>query len=94
MVTTSEIRTEAAFGELEELRDRPSLARRLGTFVRKQPLGTAGAVVVIVYIVVAILAPWIAPFDPVASDYSVMLQPPPLTSATFRSVFGSRGSTT
>ncbi|HET7410018.1 MAG TPA: ABC transporter permease [Paracoccaceae bacterium] len=75
-MTTSEVRTEAAFGELEELRDRPSLWKRFRGFARKQPLGTAGAFVVVLYIVVAAFAPWITPFDPVDNDYSAMFTPP------------------
>jgi peptide/nickel transport system permease protein len=76
MVTTSEVRTEAAFGTLEELRDRPSLWKRLGDFVRKQPLGTAGGIVVIIYIVLAAFAPWLTPFDPIRNDYSAMFTAP------------------
>ena len=48
MVTPSEVRTEAAFGELEELRDRPPLWKRFRTFVRKQPLGAAGGLIVVI----------------------------------------------
>lgn len=76
MVTTSEVRTEAAFGDLEELRDRPSSWKRFRAFVRKQPLGTAGGFVVLVYIVLAIFAPWLAPFPPMDNDYSAMFTPP------------------
>ena len=76
MVTTSEVRTEAAFGELEELRDRPSLWKRFRTFVRKQPLGTAGGAVVLAYIVLAIFAPWIVPFEPLANDFGVQFTAP------------------
>jgi peptide/nickel transport system permease protein len=76
MVTTSEVRTEAAFGELEELRERPSLWKRFRPIVRKPPLGTAGAVVVVGYIILAALAPWITPFPPMDNDYSAMFTPP------------------
>lgn len=76
MVTTSEVRTEAAFGELEELRDRPSLWKRFRGFVRKQPLGTAGGAVVLAYIVLAIFAPWIVPYDPLTNDFGAQFTPP------------------
>jgi peptide/nickel transport system permease protein len=76
MVTTSEVRTEAAFGELEELRDRPTIGKRFREFVRKQPLGTAGGAVVLAYIVLAIFAPWLTPFDPIRNDYSAMFTSP------------------
>ncbi len=76
MATTSEVRTEAAFGELEELRDRPSVWKRFRGFVRKQPLGTAGGAVVLAYILLAIFAPWITPYAPMDNDYSAMFTPP------------------
>jgi peptide/nickel transport system permease protein len=84
MVTTSEVRTEAAFGELEELRDRPSLWKRFRTFLRKQPLGTAGGAVVLAYIILAIFAPWITPFPPLDTDYSAMF-----TAPGFPYIFGT-----
>ena len=61
--------TDAPIDQLEELRDRPSLWKRFRTFARKQPLGTAGAAVVTLYIILAIFAPWITPFDPIANDF-------------------------
>ncbi len=74
MVTTSEVRVEAAFGEYERPRWRALAA--LGTFIRKQPLGAAGAFVVLVMIVAAVLADVIAPYNPVANDFSAMGEPP------------------
>ena len=68
--------TDISFEQLEDLRDRPSLWRRLRSFMRKQPLGTAGAVIVLIYIVVAVLAPWIAPYDPLANSYEHQFVPP------------------
>ena len=55
--------------QLEELRDRVSLFRQFTDFARKQPLGTAGGVVVIVYILMAIFAPYITGFDPTENFY-------------------------
>ncbi len=55
--------------QLEELRDRPSLFKQFTGFVRKQPLGTAGGVVVILYILRAIFAPYITGFDPTENFY-------------------------
>ena len=66
----------AAADHLEDLRDRPSLAKRLRRFARKQPLGTAGAVVVIAYIFLAIFAPWIVPYDPLTNNFMVQFTPP------------------
>ena len=36
-------------------------------FVRAQPVGAAGLVLIAILIAAAVLAPWIAPFDPVAA---------------------------
>ena len=76
MVTTSEVRTEAAFGQLEELRDRPSLWKRFRGFVRKQPLGTAGGAVVLAYVILAAFSPWITPYNPLENDFGVQFTPP------------------
>ncbi len=55
--------------QLEELRDRPGLFRQFADFARKQPLGTAGGVVVILYILMAVFAPYITGFDPTENFY-------------------------
>ena len=46
------------------------------TFVRRQPLGTVGLVVVIVAAVAGLSAEWIAPYSPTANDFAVMTEPP------------------
>ena len=45
-------------------------------FCRRRPLGAIGAAVVVVMIAVALTAPLIAPYDPVAVDFGAMLAPP------------------
>jgi len=45
-------------------------------FARRRPLGAAGAVIVIAMLAVAVLAPVIAPYDPVAVDFAAMLSAP------------------
>jgi peptide/nickel transport system permease protein len=45
-------------------------------FVRKKPLGAAGALVVVVMVIAAIFAGVLAPYDPLTTDYAAMLQPP------------------
>jgi len=45
-------------------------------FCRRRPLGALGAVVVVVMILVALTAPLIAPYDPLAVDFGAMLAPP------------------
>ena len=44
--------------------------------IKRQPLGTIGAVIVIVLITVSIFAPWITPVDPTDNDWDNMLVPP------------------
>ena len=45
-------------------------------FCRARPLGAIGAAVIVVMIVVALLAPLISPYDPVANDFAGMLAAP------------------
>lgn len=45
-------------------------------FARQRPLGAAGAVIIIIMILAAVLADLIAPFDPLRTDYRAMFQPP------------------
>ena len=45
-------------------------------FCRRRPLGALGAVVVVIMILVALTAPIIAPYDPLAVDFGAMLAPP------------------
>src|SRR5580765_383460 len=60
----------------------PAPARRRGwmavvlTFSRRRPIGAVGAAIVLAMLLVAIFAPWIAPYDPVAVDFGAMLSPP------------------
>ena len=45
-------------------------------FARRYPLGATGAVILLLLIAVAIFAPWIAHYDPVAQDIPNRLKPP------------------
>lgn len=45
-------------------------------FMHREPLGTAGLIVILVMIVAAVGANWIAPYDPLAVDYVNLLAPP------------------
>jgi peptide/nickel transport system permease protein len=45
-------------------------------FIRSQPLGFAGLLVILAYVVSATGAAWIAPYDPEAIDFTAMLGPP------------------
>jgi peptide/nickel transport system permease protein len=45
-------------------------------FARRRPLGAVGAAIIFVMILAAACAGFIAPFDPLATDYAAMLQAP------------------
>ena len=48
----------------------------LGRFVRRKPLGAAGAVIIIVMVVTALLAPWLQTHDPIATEAAYTLGKP------------------
>ncbi len=60
--------------EAQEIR-RPFSAKVFG-FIRRQPLGTVGIVIVVVITLAGIGANWIAPYNPISDHFSAMLQPP------------------
>ena len=45
-------------------------------FCLRRPLGAVGAAIIVVMLAVAVLAPFIARYDPVINDFSAMLAPP------------------
>ncbi len=53
-----------------------TLTAQFFRMIRKQPLGTAGAVVVLLMIFAAVFAPQLAPYDPEANSFENMLVPP------------------
>ncbi|MDQ3459936.1 MAG: ABC transporter permease [Deinococcota bacterium] len=59
----------------------------LGRFVRRQPGGALAGAAVVVIILVAVFAPWLAPYDPLEINFLVQLAPPsgahPLGTDTF-----------
>jgi peptide/nickel transport system permease protein len=93
---------ELAFNEAPDTR--PSSIRRAAaavcTFARGKPLGMAGALIVLVMVLTALLADIAAPYDPVETDYGAMFAPPSaehwLGTDTFgrdvlsRLIYGSR----
>jgi len=59
---------------------RPNLARRTWARIRllkESPVGMVGAFLVLFWILVAILAPWIAPHDPNESNMDALIDPTP-----------------
>ncbi|RMF84567.1 MAG: ABC transporter permease [Nitrospinota bacterium] len=63
---------ERGEGETQEKRAFwPGLRR----FVRQQPLGTIGGVIVLLLILTAIFAPWLAPYGPKKAEFEAYLPP-------------------
>jgi peptide/nickel transport system permease protein len=71
-----------AISEPIEAADRASAGRgrrwaaAVSEFIRSRPLGAAGAVIVVLMFLVAVLATAIAPYDPLAVDFGAMLGAP------------------
>ena len=77
------------------LRKPTSPLARLGKVIRhslgklaQEPVGLFGFVVLFLLVIVAILAPWIAPYSPTAQDLSRALQPPSPTNWAGTDEFG------
>ena len=49
---------------------------RILFFARRYPLGAVGAVIVLVFVLTAVFAPWIAPMDPTTTDAKASLARP------------------
>ncbi len=73
MVTVSEARVES---EIEVLAPKKSWYKVLGDLARKQPVGVAGAIIVLAMIFAALFADFITAYNPVANDLANMLTPP------------------
>ena len=57
--------------------DASTPARRgIGRALLADPMGLAGLVLVTIFLLMALLAPWIAPYDPIALDVKAKFQPP------------------
>ncbi len=75
MVTTSEVAVESS---IEELSDKQPLMSRFKEFLRKQPLGAAGLLIVLIMIFASVFAPVLTPYDPEANAFEHILTPPNL----------------
>jgi peptide/nickel transport system permease protein len=62
--------------ELVEERKPRSALSIVGRFARRNPLGVAGAVVVVIMVLVALFADVIAPYNPVANAFDRLHEPP------------------
>ena len=54
----------------------PKRANPLWQFIKLQPLGVFGFLMILLYVVCALGATWIAPFDPESIDFAAMLGAP------------------
>ena len=59
--------------QLETIPERPNL---FWEFVKGQPLGVFGFLIILIYVICAFGAAWISPFDPEAIDFAAMLARP------------------
>jgi peptide/nickel transport system permease protein len=55
---------------------RLTLAEEVAGFVRTKPLGAAGALIILAMLLVAVLAPGLAPYDPYLADYGAQFARP------------------
>lgn len=62
--------------------------KEIGRFAREQPLGLASLLLICVILLAGIFAPWVAPFDPLATDYANLLQAPDRTHWAGTDEFG------
>jgi peptide/nickel transport system permease protein len=56
--------------------ERPRWLAAVVDFVRRRPLGAIGAVIILAMVVLAATANWIAPYDPLETDYAAMIAAP------------------
>ena len=69
------IETTAVSGPSTSQAGALSVWRRL----RREPSAIIGAIIIALFVILAIFAPWIAPYDPNASDWMVVREAPTLT---------------
>jgi peptide/nickel transport system permease protein len=62
--------------EVEVPRAQPGWGAAVREFCVRHPLGAVGAAIIVLMLVVALLAPLIARYDPVANDFAAMLAAP------------------
>ena len=63
-------------GEVETAAPRSRWRSAIVDFCRRRPLGAIGAAIIVLMLVAAVLAPVIAPYDPLAVDFAAMLAAP------------------
>jgi peptide/nickel transport system permease protein len=67
----------APAAEIDESSEiRRSFGKSILTFLRRQPVGTVGIVIVLVIAFAGFTADWITPYNPTSNDFSAMTQAP------------------
>lgn len=76
MATTAT--TVSATGQSEPMRDMTpeSEWRRVWSRLARNPMAIGGAAVVLAWVLIAVMAPWISPYDPIEQDVMNRLAPP------------------
>jgi peptide/nickel transport system permease protein len=70
------VRAPVVAAEIPDVAERGTWRRSVREFGQTRPLGAIGAVIVLLNILVALTAHWIAPYDPLQPDYGAMLAAP------------------
>ena len=73
MVTTSEARVES---QIEELQEKRPIMVVIKGLLRKEPVGAAGALIVLAMIIMAVFAPVLTAYDPELNSFEHMLTSP------------------
>jgi peptide/nickel transport system permease protein len=68
--------TREALRQLAGIEQRPGWLSALADFIRRRPLGTIGAAILLAMVFAALGAGFIAPYDPLETDYGAMLAAP------------------
>ena len=70
-----------------DLRPQRSLLENLVLLIRKNPVSDLGAAIILIVILVAVFAPYVAPYDPIEQPFE-RLQPPSVTNVMGTDEFG------
>jgi peptide/nickel transport system permease protein len=57
------------------LRPQPRLSERAGRFVRQQPIGVLGIIIIVIVVITAVFSPQISPYDPTSQKFRRLLPP-------------------
>src|SRR5688572_17863482 len=85
MTIAADARTEIGLDDDTKPRSWLAVARH---FTYRNPLGAAGGLVIVVMILVAVFADFIAPYNPVANSFDRLHQPPSLENLFGTDQFG------